>query len=636
MSDFKDLFSFAETNENKQPRIRGLSASSESSEIIEPHQFVDERDFHKDIGEIKYGRSQSTNRYIIPVNSILDPSHHLKDFDVEIIPVNEREDNKAKIRADEISKNEKFGITSDELKLTEVEEKEEKENREYEQKTGIKKKIKYVEKAIKYQSIIHYVYTKMLCDPEDQNTMRHMKTPIAVLKFFESAFSNENIENKEGENKEQIASKCYKLYELAERKEYEDVKGSVALRKNRINAKGEIEVINVGVVNYAIEQYKIAVKFALNRARHKYQEFVNALLETGDDEIVYRNTEVLQYTKTNKGFVFEFNKRLDSLNIYGKALQELRDKIRYNVQYLGELIELNSKYKPYLENEFIKKYLSDKVNNVLTTFKYFFQYLVGIAFPQSGDYGEIENKTIENLELRQHKNANFYLTPEMLNYVINELMLSKVSSETIYVNKKFDNYINNKLNKAFPSLEKEVKKGVGKTTKLILKDKIWSYVFNSFLTVIIEDSENVKANVKDTIKNIKLKEQELKDSKCESESKRIGKEGCIVEALTYILITIMDWNEFTEITKNEITIASLILSVDFFTDKNNQKELGLLYKSNTTPKNKTLNLLTKQLQEYELEINEKQLNYLGNLVEYIMGREDDAIWLNIMFYAHKF
>jgi hypothetical protein len=602
--DFTDLvdFSFAKQNEEKESEHhRGLSLSSVNSEIIEPDQFIDERELHRDVGEFKYGNittEDGRNIYVIPPNSILNPTYLLKNLNVEKIPINEKQ----------------------EKKILKEDEENEKEDEEYERKTGHKKLVKYVEKTITYLNINHYVYTKLLCRPEEQIKIRNLKWDHAIRVYFETVFN-----------------KCLSHYEIAERKEYEDVKGSVALRKNRINSKGELEVINIGIVNYVIEQYKIAVSFILDYIRTKYPEFVNELLKTGDTEIVYRNLIGLQYSKSNNGFSFEFNKRLDSSNVYGKLLQELREKIKYKIQYINENKEREDELVPFMKNEVIKNWISNKITITINNLKYFYNYLFGIAFPESGKYSEKKGKTIENLELRQDKRSNFYLTPEMLNYVIKEIMLSqggdgkKVSIETTFKYEKFEIYISNKLNKAFPILkEDEKKKSLGKTTKSILIEKIWGYIFNSFMTL-------KRDSIEDTIDNIKYENEKLTESKCMTETKRIGKEGCVVEALTYILVTVMDWNEFTEIGKDEIILSCFILSDKFFNNDDNKKKLTKLYKENTKPSDKSLNLLIDQIQTYELEIGEKQLNYIGNVVDYIMTmKPSNSIWTDVMFYSHKF
>lgn len=614
MTDFSELENFT------QPEFKQIRGLSSESEIIESDIFDIDRG-----ADIVYGENKETNQYVIPINSILDPSHFLPDFVVERIPVDESEEALIKKQIEkERSKTKKGEKTSTELKeeekakkillgikeeQTEEEEKLEKENTELEQKTGIKTKPKLVVKPITYHSIDHYVYTKLLCSPQDQIGMRYKKTIGEIKSYFEEKFNN-----------------CLVNYQIKEREEYEDVKGSVSLRKNIVDEQGNIKVIDVGVLNYVLEQYKIALLFALDNVRRNYKDFVKALLETGERDIIFRNTLGLQYTETNKGFVFEFNKRLDRFNVYGKALQELREKIKFNIAYYEELEERNKLYLPYLDNKKIKNYMESQIKMVIYTFRYFFDYLIGIAFPQSGEYSEKKARTVENLELRQSDKTNFYLTPEMLNYVIREIMLSDISMETTFYYKDYINFITNFLVKQFPSLKDEKKKG--KTTKAILIDKIWGYVFNKFLSIMGDSVES-------TIDNIKFSKKQLLEKKCD-EGKREGKRGCIVESLTYILITIMDWNEFSEITKNEIDITCLILSADFFRNDENKKALSEKLKTDEKSSEKSIKLLTKQINEYELEISEKLLNYLGNIVDYIMEKENDSIWSSVMFYAHKF
>jgi len=621
MTDFSELENFIRSS-SPESKVRGLSAGSE---IVETDQFDVNRE--PEILDIVYGENKETNQYIIPGNSILDPSHFLPDFVVERIPVDDSEEAIIKRQIEKERSKQKTGKTFTELKQeqkekerilgiedkTEEEFKKEKEKEELEKKTGIKVKPKLVVRPITYHSIDHYVYTKLLCSPQDQIGMRYKKSIGEIKSYFESKFNN-----------------CLVNYQIKEREEYEDVKGSVSLRKNIVDQYGNVKVIDVGVLNYVLEQYKIAITFALDIVRRNYKEFVKELLNTGDQDIIYRNTLGLQYTDTNKGFVFEFNRRLDKSNIYGKALQDLREKIRFNIAYYEELSEREKLYVPYLNNEKIKKYLETQIKMVIYTFKYFFDYLTSIAFPQTGKYSEIKTKTIENLELRQHKTSNFYLTPEMLNYVIKEIMLSNISMDTTFKYKDYDIFITNMLEKQFPILKKEKnEKKVGKTTKAILIDKIWGYIFNKFLSLKTDD-------IKSTIKNIKNFETELKEKQCDSESKRVGKEGCVVEALTYILITIMDWNEFTEITRSEIDFTCLILSDNFFRDKDNQKVLTKKLKNNDEPNQHTLKVLSKQLNKYNLEISENLLNYLGNIIDYIMSKDEDPIWSKVMFYAHKF
>jgi hypothetical protein len=578
-------------------KFKGLDENDEelNEELKEyREELKEEKDEKEEKGqvELKYGINYDQKIYVIEPNSILNPNYNLTDFIAEFI-----------------------SIKSD--------------------------KGKYNFRPVKYQSIIHYVYTKLLCRDAEQKKMRTLTLTNDIRIYFEL-----------------VLNKCQTHFDLDYREQYQDIEGSIARKKPALemvkeNGKWVEKKVNVdvGVINYVIEKYKVAVEYILYerlRAMKQYASFKKALLETEDYDILYR--EPLYRSKTNTGFVFEFNKRINNMNIYGKLLQSLREKMKNDIITENEIEEKTNQFKKYVSNPVIKTYLQNKYNMVLHLLKYFFDYLISIAFPVADrplyyikTYEEGEEKIVNKiksdvqreLELRQDSGTNFFLTPDMANYVIKEIMLSKVPLITDFEFKQFIGQIMSAIDDLFPHLKKDKIKGKEvrdkyKSTKYIIASIVWAYTYNSFLEV-------KDADIKQTVNNIKKKKQDLLESKCESETKRVGKEGCVIEALTYILITIMDWNEFDKISQRELRTTILILNDKFY--KEHVDDFKTLLRTKRDEKSNVNKMLKSQLEKYELLIEDDLLNYLANIVDFIMTFVDENpqnIWDSVMFFAHKF
>lgn len=645
--DLESLFEFSrkenkseEFKEEKKDIIIPTIIEEEDEDIIPDTEFKHEKELYegKEILDIKYGKNDEKNTYTIEPESILDPKHKLN--------------------------------------LTETILVKNQEN-------------KYERKKITYTCINHYIFTKLLCEKIQQNKIITLKTYEQIKTYFEQTFN-----------------KCRIEYENKSKEEYQEISSSITQKQIPIRIydkkiiKGkekwiEKEIrIDISLFNYVIDKYTYILEYILTRLLFKYQgednsyyntNFKQALLETGNYDIIYHNPDSLYYTKTNRGFMFEFNRRIDTKNIYGQVLQKLREKIKLE-QSLDKDKEFQlEEFNRYYKKSQIKEFFKYKLDIVISDLKYFFEYLINVGFPATevnyqSAYTMWENENIKKLkdelkgldekerneklksiwdnlstsakekykkkentyfatkflytdtlkdvqkelELRQNEKYGFFLTPDMVNYVIKEIMLSKISlSQPDIIYGPIYNGILNKLDNEFKVLKNE-KEEKHNSSKKIIADIIWTFLYNSF--------DNIKGdNIKETITNIENEKQKLLEKKC-NKSKEFEKVGCVIDAITYILITIMDWNEFIEITDKEIKTSILILGGRYFKGK-----LSELNKTKNNPVNDEIrNLLNNQIDQYELTITDELLNRLTNMIEFISKIDDDTIWENIMLYAHKF
>lgn len=708
--DFETLEEFSKEEHKQESKEKPEKKSivfEEEEEVIPDTAFRHEKELYegREIADIKYGVNDEKKTYTIEPDSVLNPKHKLNLIETILVK---------------------------------------KEGNTYEQKT------------IEYTCINHYVFTKLLCEKLQQNKIITLKDYDKIREYFQKQFNQ-----------------CRIKYEDEEKEEYKEIRSGITQKRIPIRiydkkiVKGkekwvEKEIrIDISLINYIIDKYKYALEYILNKQVQYLSEFRKALLATGDYDIIYRDPDALFYTKTNRGFMFEFNTRLDNRNIYGQVLQSLREKIKEEQEMKRKNDEQLQKFDKFYKKKKIQEFFKNELNIVISDLKYFFQYLVSIAFPATDvkhqsaytmwenenirklkddlkglDEKEREEKlqsiwnnlpsktrekyekregqywytrsvytdtlkeTQKELELRQNEKYGFFLTPDMVNYVIKEIMLSKVSlSEPNIVYEPLFEVILNKLDKEFNVLKNEkdsnvekyayifykqknkdrVKKENPKTksdeiekilakewqlirndkkaeqyyklsekkenreqhknTKQIIASIIWAFLYNSF-EQIRGDSDDVK----EIISIIENQEEKLLQKKCgksliiqEGEikkNKELSKVRCVIDAITYVMITIMDWNEFTEITENEIKTTILIIGHEYMTDK---KKTAELFKSRENVNVEIINLLKRQIDEYELSITDDLLNRLANTVENILSIGDDnVIWKNIMLYAHKF
>lgn len=710
--DFETLEEFSKEEHKQESKEKPEKKSivfeeEEEEEVIPDTAFRHEKELYegREIADIKYGVNDEKKTYTIEPDSVLNPKHKLNLIETILVK---------------------------------------KEGNTYEQKT------------IEYTCINHYVFTKLLCEKLQQNKIITLKDYDKIREYFQKQFNQ-----------------CRIKYEDEEKEEYKEIRSGITQKRIPIRiydkkiVKGkekwvEKEIrIDISLINYIIDKYKYALEYILNKQVQYLSEFRKALLATGDYDIIYRDPDALFYTKTNRGFMFEFNTRLDNRNIYGQVLQSLREKIKENQEMKRKNDEQLQKFDKFYKKKKIQEFFKNELNIVISDLKYFFQYLVSIAFPATDvkhqsaytmwenenirklkddlkglDEKEREEKlqsiwnnlpsktrekyekregqywytrsvytdtlkeTQKELELRQNEKYGFFLTPDMVNYVIKEIMLSKVSlSQPDIVYEPLFEVILNKLDKEFNILKNEKDSNVEKyayifykqknkdrvkkenpkaksdeiekilakewqsikndkkaeqyyklsekkenreqhkSTKQIIANIIWAFLYNSF-NQIRGDSDDVK----EIISIIENQEEKLLQKKCgksliiqEGEikkNKELSKVRCVIDAITYVMITIMDWNEFTEITENEIKTTILIIGHEYMTDK---KKTAELFKSRENVNVEIINLLKRQIDEYELSITDDLLNRLANTVENILSIGDDnVIWKNIMLYAHKF
>lgn len=363
---------------------------------------------------------------------------------------------------------------------------------------------------IKYPSCLQYLYTKLLPDTLSQIEMKTYK-----------------LKNKDSVDK--LYRKFVSLISLDVNIGYYTVKGKELYSEFDTGTRNVFgRSIPAVAYQYIINMYREHINNIVNFI-FKDKKLLNDLLSTGNSNIRYSSPDPILSG--------------NHLNLWGEYITGYRNNINsINIEIRNNDPILETIERVFKINE-IKEWIYNDFKRLTGLIDIFYEYL---KIPRKG-YAIFVKKEDE----KKRKSINYQISGNIVNYVMTELLdpgLEFNGQFNIDDYKPLLEHISNKLGELF-----DIK------NKSTIRD-VYHYYIKKILYIVGKDTQTNDELI------LRFKNFAPKSISCKNvDIFPNSTSNCILIAMRYVITTLMDWLDLSEVSENEITTSlKIIFNIDEF------------------------------------------------------------------------